>query len=121
MGKIQKRSFQLSPNASLRIDFQGSRVTSDGGLILERELDERLGFGELAAECLTDARAKNGREGMKGKVNQAVSQFGSLPGLVLQIHNAPGESATGQADSKLLEDAAPALDSKTTVLRGTAI
>ena len=26
--------------------FQGSRVTSDGGLILVRELDERLGFGE---------------------------------------------------------------------------
>ena len=25
----------------------GSRVTSDGGLILVRELDERLGFGEL--------------------------------------------------------------------------
>ena len=121
MGKIQKRPFQRSSNASLSVDFQGSRVTSDGGLILERELDERLGFGELAAECLTDARAKNDREGLKGKVNQAVSQFGSLPGLVLQIHNAPGESATGQVDSKLFEDAAPTLDSKTTVLRGAAI
>jgi hypothetical protein len=43
------------------VDFQGSRVPSDGGLILVRELDERLGFGELAAECLTDTRAKNAR------------------------------------------------------------
>src|ERR1017187_3602338 len=59
MGEIQKRPFQLSFNASLRVDFQGSRVTSDGGLILVRELDERLGFGGLAAECLTDTRAKN--------------------------------------------------------------
>ena len=48
--------FQLSFNASLKVDFQGSRVTSDGGLILVRELDERLGFGELIAQHLTDSR-----------------------------------------------------------------
>ena len=29
MGEIQKRPFQLSFNASLRVDFQGSRVTSE--------------------------------------------------------------------------------------------
>ena len=50
------RPFQLSFNASLKIDFQGSRVTSDGGLILVRELDERLGFGELIAQHLSDSR-----------------------------------------------------------------
>ena len=61
MGETQNQPFQLSFNASLRIDFQGSRVTSDGGLILIRELDERLGFGELVEEYLTDARAKNAR------------------------------------------------------------
>ena len=38
------------------IDSQGSRVTSDGGLILVRELDERLGFGELIRQHLTDSR-----------------------------------------------------------------
>jgi hypothetical protein len=31
-------------------------VTSDGGLILVRELDERLGFGELIEQHLTDLR-----------------------------------------------------------------
>jgi hypothetical protein len=46
VGEKEKRPFQLSFN-SLRVDFQGSRVTSDGGLILVRELDEHLGFGEL--------------------------------------------------------------------------
>jgi hypothetical protein len=40
----------------LKISFQGSRVTSDGGLILVRELDERLGFGELITQHLTDSR-----------------------------------------------------------------
>jgi hypothetical protein len=56
MGEIQNQPFQLSFNASLKIDFQGSRVTSDAGLILVRELDERLGFGELIEEHLTDSR-----------------------------------------------------------------
>ncbi len=49
-GEKQNQLFQLSFNASLKIDFQGLRVTSDGGLVLVRELDERLGFGELIAQ-----------------------------------------------------------------------
>ena len=56
MGETQNQPFQLSFNASLKVDFQGSRVTSDGGLILVRELDERLGFGELIEQHLTDSR-----------------------------------------------------------------
>src|SRR5512143_375845 len=56
MGEKQDGPFQLSFSASLKIDFQGSRVTSDGGLILVRELDERLRFGELIAQHLTDSR-----------------------------------------------------------------
>ena len=59
MGEAQNGPFQLSFNASLKVDFQGSRVTSDGGLILARELDERLGLGELIAQHLTDSRGKN--------------------------------------------------------------
>ena len=59
MGENQNGPFQLSFNASLKVDFQGSRVTSDGGLILVRELDERLGLGELIAQHLTDSRGKN--------------------------------------------------------------
>jgi hypothetical protein len=43
VGEKQNLPFQLSFNASLKVDFQESRVTSDGGLILIRELDERLG------------------------------------------------------------------------------
>jgi hypothetical protein len=56
VGDKQNQPFQLSFNASLKVDFQGSRVTSDGGLVLVRELDERLGFGELIAQHLTDSR-----------------------------------------------------------------
>ncbi len=56
MGEIQNQPFHLSFNASLKVDFRDSRVTSDGGLILVRELDERLGFGEWIEQHLTDSR-----------------------------------------------------------------
>ena len=72
MGEIQNRPFQLSFNASLKVGFQGSRVTSDGGLILVRELDERLGFGELIAQHLTDFRGKNAQLGFADLLRQSV-------------------------------------------------
>ena len=46
MGEKQNQPFQLSFNPSLKVDFQGSRVTSDGGLLLVRGLDERLALAE---------------------------------------------------------------------------
>jgi len=56
VGEQQNQPFQLSFNPSLKVDFQGSRVTSDGGLLLVRELDERLGLSELISEHLMDGR-----------------------------------------------------------------
>ncbi len=38
------------------VDFQGSRVASDGGLLLVRELGERLKLSKLIDEHLTDSR-----------------------------------------------------------------
>src|ERR1035438_2291087 len=56
IGERQNGPFQLSFNAFLKVDFHGSRVTSDGGLILVCELEERLGCGDLIARHLTDSR-----------------------------------------------------------------
>src|SRR5450830_755501 len=56
MGEKQNQPFQLSFNPCLKVDFQGSRVTSDGGLLLVRELDERLGLSALIAENIVDDR-----------------------------------------------------------------
>ena len=56
MGDKDREPFQLSFNGFLKVDFQGSRVTSDGGLLLVRELDERLGLGKLIDEHLSDTR-----------------------------------------------------------------
>jgi len=54
MGESRNQPLQLSFNPTIRVDFQGSQVTSNGGLQPVREVDERLGFGELAAQCLTE-------------------------------------------------------------------
>ncbi len=72
MGERQEGPFQLSFNGRLRVDFQGARVTSDGGLLLVRELDERLGFGELIERHLTDARGKNAQLPLTDLVRQSV-------------------------------------------------
>src|SRR5713226_9009879 len=56
MGERQNQPFQLSFNRFLPVDFQGSRVTSDGGLLLVRELDERLGLAGLIQNHLMDSR-----------------------------------------------------------------
>ena len=61
MGEKQNQPFQLSFNPSLKVDFQGSRVTSDSGLLLVRELDERLGLSALIVENIMDGRGERTR------------------------------------------------------------
>jgi hypothetical protein len=58
MGEQHNEPFQLSFDSSLRVDFQGSRVTSDGGLILVRERCPR--------DSLGDGSRKSGRAGGEG-------------------------------------------------------
>jgi hypothetical protein len=54
--ELDHEPFQLTFNAFLKVAFPGSRVTSDSGLILVRELDERFGLDSLIAEHLTETR-----------------------------------------------------------------
>ena len=56
MGELQTEPFQFTFNGFLKVAFQGSRITSDAGLLLVRELDERLGLATLIAEHLSDSR-----------------------------------------------------------------
>jgi len=72
VGEEQNHPFQLSFNASLKVAFQGSRVTSDGGLILVRELDERLRLSELVQQHLTDPRGKNTQLPLADLLRQSV-------------------------------------------------
>ncbi len=73
MGETQNQPFQLSFNPCLKVDFQGSRVTSDGGLLLVRELDERLGLSALIVENLNDdRRGKNTQLPLSNLLRQSI-------------------------------------------------
>ena len=72
VGEKQNKSIQLCFNGFLEVDFQGSRVTSDGGLILVRELDEHLGLSQLIEQHLTDPRGTNSRLPLADLLRQSV-------------------------------------------------
>src|SRR4029453_16770839 len=57
MGDAKAGPVRLSFNPQLRVEFHGATVTSDAGLLLPRELDERLGLNTLIERHLTDPPA----------------------------------------------------------------
>ena len=53
------------------LQFRGSVVTSDAGLLAYRELDDALGLTTMAGERLADARTgRNGRDAQVGLLRQ---------------------------------------------------
>ena len=79
-----------------RLEFHGSRITSDARLLPYRALDDVLGRTDLAGAMLTDGRrGKNTRHLMAGLLRQSV--FSRVPSyravaqhMVLRISGFPG-------------------------------
>src|SRR5919202_3328006 len=73
-GEAQDTALGLVFDRRLRLEFHGSKITSDGGLLAYRELDHVLGLSEMAGEGLTDTRTgANGRHALVGQFRQSVS------------------------------------------------
>jgi hypothetical protein len=63
----------------LKLEFHGARITSDGGLLAYRELDDALGLTTAAASALAEGRrGKNIRHRLLGLLRQAI--YGRLAG-----------------------------------------
>jgi hypothetical protein len=78
-GESNDGVLKLDFDRRLTVQFRGSVVTSDAGLLAYRELDDALGLTAMAGETLADARTgKNGRHALVGLLRQSV--FGRLAG-----------------------------------------
>src|SRR5919199_2965495 len=78
-GEARDATLGMVFDRRLKLEFHGSKITSDAGLPAYRELDHVLGLGEIAGEVLTDTRTgANGRHSLSGQFRQSV--FGRLAG-----------------------------------------
>ena len=56
MGAGKKPALRVTFGSRLKLEFHGSKVTSDAGLLAYRELDEALGLTDLGDDLLNDWR-----------------------------------------------------------------
>src|SRR4030081_2059199 len=78
-GELSGEVLRLDFDRRLMLQFRGSVVTSDAGLLAYRELDDALRLTTTAGAMLADARTgKNGRHALVGLLRQSV--FGRLAG-----------------------------------------
>src|ERR1700730_3875705 len=78
-GESDRGALRLDFDRRLMLQFRGSTITSDAGLLAYRELDATLNLTDTGADTLADARTgKNGRHRLAGLLRQSV--FGRLAG-----------------------------------------
>jgi DDE family transposase len=78
-GEADRGVLRLDFDRRLMLQFRGSAITSDAGLLAYRELDNTLGLTDRGTDILSDARTgKNGRHRLAGLLRQSV--FGRLAG-----------------------------------------
>ena len=56
-GENQKEVIRPDFNRAIMIDFQGAKITSDVGLLLMREIDDRFKIIAPMGDCLEDLRS----------------------------------------------------------------
>src|SRR6516225_11710484 len=78
-GEADRGALRLDFDRRVMLQFRGSAITSDAGLLPYRELDDAMGLTDTGADTLADARTgKNGRHRLGGLLRQSV--FGRLAG-----------------------------------------
>ena len=72
-GAGSRGDLRLDFDRRVRLEFRGSQISSDGGLLVMRELDDALGRSDLASAALRDSRrGKNAVHRLDGLFRQSV-------------------------------------------------
>jgi len=73
MGERRKDALRVNFNRRLKLEFHGTKVTSDAGLLAYRELDDALGLTEMVESKLVDIRkGKNTQHELIGLLRQSI-------------------------------------------------
>ena len=109
-GEAETGPLRLHFDRSVKLAFRGSSISSDGGLLLHRELDDALGLTDAAAGLIGDPRTgRNGRHRLAGLLRQSIfsrlagcedvnrhSSFG-FPALIVPRPKAPIKKKSARA------------------------
>jgi len=73
MGEARKDALRLDFDRRLKLEFHGSKITSDGGLLAYRELDEALNLTSAIESDLCDIRmGKNTQHVLAALLRQSI-------------------------------------------------
>ena len=73
MGEARKDALQVDFDRSVKLEFHGSTISSDGGLLAYRELDEAFALTAMAEDVRTDLRTgSNIQHSLTGLLRQSI-------------------------------------------------
>jgi len=95
-GEAESGPLRMQFDRSVKIEFRGTAISSDGGLLLHRELDDAVGLTDMASDLIADPRTgSNGRHRLAGLFRQSV--FSRLAGYAYASWQKGGvENAIGR-------------------------
>jgi hypothetical protein len=91
-GEADRGALRLDFDRRLLLQFRGSTITSDAGLLPYRELDDAFGLTDAGVDSLVDIRTgKNGRHRLAGLLRQSVFGRLSRPESLAALADLPGQ------------------------------
>ena len=73
MGHPEGESMRMGFDGGIKLEFHGAKVTSDGGLLAYRELDDALGLFDAVSTALSDQRTgRNIQHAMATLLRQSI-------------------------------------------------